>query len=69
MSAIADCTCNVCMTHRLYPHLPEHVQEVQLRQEHAALMRSRQRARVMGWALAIGLLAILAIEVFRALPS
>ena len=57
------------MTHRLYPHLPEHVQEVQLRQEHAALMRSRQRARVMGWALAIGLLAILAIEVFRALPS
>lgn len=69
MNAVAECTCNVCTTHRVYPHLPEHVQEVQLREEHAALMRTRQRARVMGWALGMALLAMLAIEVFRALPG
>ena len=70
MNAVAaECTCPVCTAHRLHPLLPEHVQETQLRQEHAARVRAHRRARFVGWGLGATLLALGVLVAIRALMN
>ena len=69
MKAVVECTCSVCTAHRLHPQLPEHVQEVQLREEHAARMRARRRARFVGWCLAAAVLVVGALGAIHALTT
>lgn len=55
-----QCECAVCTAHRLQPDRPEHVQETQLRLEHASQVRARRRARILWRCVAVAAVLIAA---------
>jgi hypothetical protein len=54
-----ECNCPVCRAHRLHPEIPEHVQETQLRLEHASRIRARRRARIV-WCVVVAAVLLVA---------
>jgi hypothetical protein len=48
MKGAVACNCAMCTAHRLHPETSEHVQETQLRMEHASSVRAPRRSRIVG---------------------
>jgi hypothetical protein len=64
MKGTVECSCAVCTAHRLRPESPEHVQQTQLRLEHASKARARRRAPMV-WCLTVAVLLVAAVYAFH----